>query len=525
MIEQPVTVNTPGEIDDVVVVLDSNSLWSAFAGSGTVAFKTLSALGEKRAIRIYISEIVLREITSQMKGKVRKAQQELNDSLEALCRLTTSDHKGKLHEAKASLELISAKTEHEACGRIQEWIKRANVSILPVSDDHASRVLEAYFEGNAPFKDAKNRNDIPDGFIWEALIDLIQRGHVDVQFVCNDGGVHTHAAKLEQITTHKDISSLLKSGDLPIVTDEEDFELAKHFRTDAVRVEEIAKGVIQRSISDVDLPIPAGIAPVSTAGAFVIEKILALKELKLDPDSVIPLGNRTVSIAFACSATIRASYESESVRQEGVFDILETGRVRGDYEVKARIVLLVNSQRGADDITGSSEIEIEDIQIGFCTATPAKLSDADDGGVAISFDRSGMEYALKARRGFVFIAGRLKNKRFRAGSVLLNDVAVHHPDGLYLATHGSLVGTSIQSVILLDRRGFEDSDVFIEKVLSLGPDAITLQIHNEDDLDEAYRLEDQGEMLIIGVTGAKNEKELAALTDSFSPQFLTVIAK
>jgi hypothetical protein len=198
--------------------------------------------------------------------------------------------------------------------------------------------------------------------------------------------------------------------------------------------------------------------------------------------------------------------------------------VRSDYEVKARIVLLFNSRQDSSDVIGSAEMEIEDIQLGVCTVVSRSLGDSDDGDVAIRYDR-GIEDALNTRRGFIFVAGKLKGKRMLAGSVLLNDVAVHHPDGLYLATHGSLVNTSINSVVQLDRRGFQDTDAFIERVLNLGPDAITLLIRSDWDLQEALHLEGKGELLVICVTSAKTRKELETLLDSFSPTYLAVVAE
>jgi hypothetical protein len=76
---------------DVDVVLDSSGLWAAFVGESTLAFRTLSALGSKRVIRICIPAIVLRECTSQISERAMEQQQPAPEGDGC----TAADHPGK----------------------------------------------------------------------------------------------------------------------------------------------------------------------------------------------------------------------------------------------------------------------------------------------------------------------------------------------------------------------------------------------------------------------------------------------
>jgi hypothetical protein len=46
--------------------------------------------------------------------------------------------------------------------------------------------MEDYFGGAGPFTSTKNRNDIPDSFIWQAVCDLADNKE-RVHFIANDG--------------------------------------------------------------------------------------------------------------------------------------------------------------------------------------------------------------------------------------------------------------------------------------------------------------------------------------------------
>ena len=49
---------------------------------------------------------------------------------------------------------------------------RLSGTIHPIDSVIGRAVMESYFTGGPPFKGIKNRNDIPDSFIWQAILDI-----------------------------------------------------------------------------------------------------------------------------------------------------------------------------------------------------------------------------------------------------------------------------------------------------------------------------------------------------------------
>jgi hypothetical protein len=57
---------------------------------------------------------------------------------------------------------------------LSSFLDENKVEIFESRPDHAERTWKAYFDGTDPYKEKKNRNDIPDSWIYEAGKDLLQ---------------------------------------------------------------------------------------------------------------------------------------------------------------------------------------------------------------------------------------------------------------------------------------------------------------------------------------------------------------
>lgn len=67
----------------------------------------------------------------------------------------------------------------------QRFKQETNAIVLPIEGHHGGLVMDAYFRGSKPFKSLKSRNDIPDGFIYFSLLDLLQKEE-EILFLSND---------------------------------------------------------------------------------------------------------------------------------------------------------------------------------------------------------------------------------------------------------------------------------------------------------------------------------------------------
>ncbi|AZA56347.1 PIN domain-containing protein [Chryseobacterium shandongense] len=139
-------------------------------------FSLLKDLGKKKLIEISIPWVVYKEATTS------SVQESQNDFQQAINKLIALDKKGvhpnhyndiityvkKLNELKIDFE--------ESVKRLwDEFIKDSNAILHPFNPKHSTKVFENYFSGGEPFKSLKNRDDIPDAFIYALIKDISRK--------------------------------------------------------------------------------------------------------------------------------------------------------------------------------------------------------------------------------------------------------------------------------------------------------------------------------------------------------------
>jgi len=102
-----------------------------------------------------------------------------------------------------------AKIQETTASRFDNWIKRAGAQIVPVADQHGSKVLDRYFYGKLPFRSAKARQDLPDAFVLEAMVDLAKDG--PLLAVIHDKKLSEAVAQIERVTVFRDAKSVIES--------------------------------------------------------------------------------------------------------------------------------------------------------------------------------------------------------------------------------------------------------------------------------------------------------------------------
>lgn len=101
--------------------------------------------------------------------------------------------KNKLSEFIAD-KFSSDKIIKESKEFIENLISSNNIHIFPTREEHIEKTWNNYFQGNVPFKDRKNKQDIPDAWIFEAAKDALS--HIDFKnkrnkiFIGTDGALN-----------------------------------------------------------------------------------------------------------------------------------------------------------------------------------------------------------------------------------------------------------------------------------------------------------------------------------------------
>lgn len=170
---------------EVPVMLDSTVLKQVPKLNSPI-FKQLKKYSDIGVFKLYLSEVVEQEYLTWITEKV---QQAYDDVVKATLSLDT------YYEKPRMLFLLDF-TAHMAYRQINEVLENivnnwktfkesANVTILPIESSHGCLVMSSYFRGDIPFKGIKNRSDIPDGFIYHSILDLLSTND-KVLFVSQD---------------------------------------------------------------------------------------------------------------------------------------------------------------------------------------------------------------------------------------------------------------------------------------------------------------------------------------------------
>jgi hypothetical protein len=172
--------------------------------------EALVRFAEKGHVEILIPSVVAGEFTSKPSTKIESLA-ELRKTLKNVKQNVARE----LHAAIADFEKRIAeefdKIEAAAKLRFAEWQERTGAIIVHPAADHAAKVMEKYFAGIPPFALPKSRQDIPDAFIVEAIVDLALQGPIFA--AVEDGRLAVALRKHPEIKVFKRIKDLLESDD------------------------------------------------------------------------------------------------------------------------------------------------------------------------------------------------------------------------------------------------------------------------------------------------------------------------
>jgi len=70
--------------------------------------------------------------------------------------------------------------------------------------------MDAYFAGTAPFRQAKRREDFPDAFVWQTILDLAEV-HNPLYVVSADKGVLAAAREIKNAVVHESLENFVAS--------------------------------------------------------------------------------------------------------------------------------------------------------------------------------------------------------------------------------------------------------------------------------------------------------------------------
>jgi hypothetical protein len=175
------------------------------------AFRAIARLAHAGYLVLHIPDIVRREFVSQQRQQYSKHIQALRAELHDFGRRSlptaVADYVGGVLGRLAPLDVdLRAFAEDE----FAEWASAMSAVIHPIGQSHGGRVVEAYFAGALPFREPKHRDDFPDAFLWQVIIDLAEQ-HNPLYVVSSDKGIFNAAQGVEGVTPFDSLEDFVAS--------------------------------------------------------------------------------------------------------------------------------------------------------------------------------------------------------------------------------------------------------------------------------------------------------------------------
>lgn len=171
--------------------------------------------------KLYLSEVVEKEYLTWIKEEAQRAYDNVVKATESLNKYYEEP---KIFGMKLSFNTTASIANNQIDGVLKKAVsnwedfkKSTNATILPIESSHGNLVMSSYFNGDAPFKKAKNRSDIPDGFIYCSIVDLLEYND-KILFISSDKSLVKRITS-DQVICFESLSKLLSSEEHGIQDD------------------------------------------------------------------------------------------------------------------------------------------------------------------------------------------------------------------------------------------------------------------------------------------------------------------
>lgn len=158
-------------------------------------------------IDVFASEISINEFRTQINHNLTEEIYNIQRSYSKILNYFPKKMKYDLFQWQINEKEEEIKSLYEA--QWKSFLEELNLNILYFDFEDAKEVMRKYFAGELPYNSVKNRNDIPDAFIFLSLL-KIKNIKDDIIFISSDKNLIKHASA-ENIECFEGLSEFLKS--------------------------------------------------------------------------------------------------------------------------------------------------------------------------------------------------------------------------------------------------------------------------------------------------------------------------
>lgn len=327
---------------EIPLMLDS-TLLKQVPKLNSQLFKELIKLVNIGVYKLYFSEVVEREYLTWIKEEAQKSYDNVVKATESLDKYYEEPNIfGLSLNATANIAHIQiSEVLKKVVSNWEDFKKSTNTVILPIESSHGELVMNSYFSGDIPFKNVKNRSDIPDAFIYHGIKDLLKNNE-KILFISRDKNF-VKRINSDQVVCFENLSDLFSSEEYRIQDnffkeleqDDKAVFLFRYFTDDIQR-----KAIHQIELSDFVQDIGEELENIAI-GKY-IEVFSTVEVITLDEKNIKTISKNSYLLPF--SANVIHSVKSEAnkdevslIIEENVRDIEKEVNDEGSFEITESI--------------------------------------------------------------------------------------------------------------------------------------------------------------------------------------------
>lgn len=194
------------------LVLDTN-IYRKNPRRDNLPFTALSSLCKADIVKLYVPYVVAREFQTQQSITAMKHVASLASAARSLRDMPGLGSDVAKELTRIDEMVVSRESEIavsvEKC--FSDWVQENKAEWVELTGMQAHAAMEAYFVGRAPLKSPKERKDIPDSLIFQAIKELAGSS---LTVVCEDNNLGEACAAVPGVTVVKGLAEFIETAEI-----------------------------------------------------------------------------------------------------------------------------------------------------------------------------------------------------------------------------------------------------------------------------------------------------------------------
>jgi len=233
------------------IILDSSILKKERKLTST-KLKLLNKLSHLSIISLHFPWVVYKEYTTSNITNISEDINKLLKSIRLIMGLGLDEtEKSSFKEILENILNIKKIIPQSVDKHWKGFIEESKATVCELEDSHGKNVMSSYFEGLKPFSSKKNRNDIPDAFIYESILTIVNKIKDNVVFVCNDNNLRKSITGIAGIVTFNSLEEFYESNEYKNI--DKEYKKIEHYADELIELEKnlnIVEEIIENGVED-----------------------------------------------------------------------------------------------------------------------------------------------------------------------------------------------------------------------------------------------------------------------------------